>query len=169
MAGCLGMVIAFPREYKNGSRFWLKRNPYHVDEYRADQFLSARKKGKNDLGGAWLTGLFLIIEVSFLTANLQKIKEGGWITLIIGAILFSIMYVWRKGRNIVNGFKKLVSIEEYIPKLKRLSSTENITKYATNLVYLTSSGTPRQSGENSHRFHFVEIAQNGPISIGSYT
>ncbi len=35
-----------------------------------------------------ITGLFTVIELSFLSANLQKIKEGGYITLIIGAILF---------------------------------------------------------------------------------
>jgi KUP system potassium uptake protein len=79
-----------------------------------------------------------------LTANLQKIKEGGWITLLIGSILFIIMYVWRRGRNITNGLKKMAPIEEYIPLLKRLSLDERIPKYATNLVYLTSSGTPRK-------------------------
>src|SRR5688572_32159296 len=54
------------------------------------------------------------------------------------------MYVWRKGRKVVNDFKKMVPIEEYIPTLKSLSLDENIPKYATNLVYLTSSGTPRK-------------------------
>ena len=91
-----------------------------------------------------VTGLFLMIELSFLTANLQKVKEGGWITLIIGSILFIIMYVWRKGRSITNGLKKMVPVEEYIPLLKRLSLDEKIPKYATNLVYLTSSGTSRK-------------------------
>lgn len=54
------------------------------------------------------------------------------------------MYVWRKGRNIVNDFKKIVSVEDYIPTLKRLSLDEKITKYAANLVFLTSSGTSRK-------------------------
>jgi KUP system potassium uptake protein len=89
-------------------------------------------------------GLFLLIEVSFLTANFQKIKEGGWITLLIGSILFIIMFVWRRGRAITNSLKKMVPVEEYIPLLKRLSMDEKIPKYATNLVYLTSSGTPRK-------------------------
>lgn len=39
---------------------------------------------------------------------------------------------------------KLVPIEDFIPLLKRLSTDEKIPKYATNLVYLTSSGTHRK-------------------------
>jgi KUP system potassium uptake protein len=54
------------------------------------------------------------------------------------------MYVWRKGRRITNDLKGMVPIEEYIPKLKQLSIDDRITKYATNLVYLTSSGTSRK-------------------------
>lgn len=91
-----------------------------------------------------VTGLFLAIELSFLAANLQKVKEGGWITLIIGSILFLVMYMWRRGRSITNGLKKMVPVDEYIPLLKRLSLDEKIPKYATNLVYLTSSGSSRK-------------------------
>jgi KUP system potassium uptake protein len=54
------------------------------------------------------------------------------------------MYVWRRGRNFTNGLKKMVPIEKYIPLLKELSVDEKIAKYATNLVYLTSSGSPRK-------------------------
>jgi KUP system potassium uptake protein len=81
--------------------------------------------------------------LSFLIANLQKIKEGGWITLLIGSILFAIMFVWRKGRNMTNSLNKLVPVEDYIHLLKELSMDEKIPKYATNLVFLTSSGSPR--------------------------
>ena len=47
----------------------------------------------------FITGLFLLIETSFLIANLQKIVQGGWITLAIGFILFMIMFVWWKGKK----------------------------------------------------------------------
>jgi KUP system potassium uptake protein len=52
--------------------------------------------------------------------------------------------VWYKGRHMKRGLTKLVPIEDYVPLLKRLSTDENIPKYATNLVYLTGSGTPRK-------------------------
>ena len=85
--------------------------------------------------------LFLSIEFSFLMANLQKIAEGGWITLLIGSVLFMIMFIWNKGKKIKDRITKLVAIENYIPILKQLSFDENIPKFTTNLVFLTSSNS----------------------------
>jgi KUP system potassium uptake protein len=143
MAGCLSMVLHFRESTKMEAAYGLSVTlTMLMSTVLINFYLHARRVKM--IWVVLITGLFLLIEISFLTANFQKIKEGGWITLLIGAILFSVMYVWRKGRKVVNDFKKMVPIEEYIPKLKRLSLDDNITKYATNLVYLTSSGTPRK-------------------------
>ncbi len=143
LAGCLGMVLHFRESTKMEAAYGLSVTLTMLMSTILINFYLHAKRVKM-IWVVLVIGLFLLIEISFLTANFQKIKEGGWITLIIGAVLFSVMYVWRKGRKVVNDFKKLVPIEEYIPKLKRLSLDENITKYATNLVYLTGSGTPRK-------------------------
>jgi KUP system potassium uptake protein len=143
MAGCIGMVLHFRESTKMEAAYGLSVTLTMLMSTVLINFYLYIKR-VNTIWVVLVIGLFLTIEVSFLTANFQKIKEGGWITLIIGAILFAIMYIWRKGRNITNDFKKMVSIEEYIPKLKRLSLDDKITKYATNLVYLTTSGTPRK-------------------------
>jgi KUP system potassium uptake protein len=143
MAGCIGMVLYFKESTKMEAAFGLSVTlTMLMSTVLINFYLHAKR-----VSSIWIilaTGLFLIIEASFLTANLQKIKEGGWITLLIGSILFAIMFVWRKGRTIVNSLKKLVPIEEYVPLLKRLSIDEKIPKYATNLVFLTSSGSPRK-------------------------
>jgi KUP system potassium uptake protein len=143
MAGCLGMVLYFKESTKMEAAFGLSVTLTMLMSTVLINFYLYTKR----VPAIWIvlvTTLFLAIEVSFLTANLQKVKEGGWITLIIGSILFIIMFVWRKGRAITNGLKKMVPVEEYIPLLKRLSLDEKIPKYATNLVYLTSSGTSRK-------------------------
>jgi KUP system potassium uptake protein len=143
MAGCIGMVLHFRESTKMEAAFGLSVTlTMLMSTVLINFYLHAKR-----VPMMWvmlITALFLAIELAFLTANLQKVKEGGYITLIIGSILFLIMYVWRKGRRITNGLKKMVSIEDYVPLLKRLSLDEKITKYATNLVYLTSSGTSRK-------------------------
>lgn len=52
---------------------------------------------------AWLSfsvfGAFALVDGVFLTANTLKFLEGGFIPLIIGFIIFSIMRVWRWGRK----------------------------------------------------------------------
>jgi KUP system potassium uptake protein len=40
---------------------------------------------------------FLTIDGGFLTANMTKLAEGGWVPLLLGALIFGVMLVWRKG------------------------------------------------------------------------
>ncbi len=42
--------------------------------------------------------LFIVIDVSFLAANLFKVKTGGWIPIIFASFAGFIMYTWSKGR-----------------------------------------------------------------------
>ncbi len=83
--------------------------------------------------------LYLSIEGSFLIANLNKFMHGGYITFIIGSLLFVIMYVWFNGRKIKNSFIEFLKIDHYVEIISALSQDESIPKYATNLVFLTKA------------------------------
>ncbi len=48
-----------------------------------------------------LTLIFLAVEVSFFGANSLKIAHGGWFPLVVGAVLFTLMTTWRKGRTLL--------------------------------------------------------------------
>jgi KUP system potassium uptake protein len=48
-----------------------------------------------------VTGLFLIIDLAFFGANLLKVTHGGWLPLVIGGLLFTLMTTWKTGRQIV--------------------------------------------------------------------
>ena len=47
---------------------------------------------------ASLTAAFLVVDAAFLGANLLKIVAGGWVPLLVGLIVFTIMTTWRRGR-----------------------------------------------------------------------
>ncbi|MFT3844475.1 MAG: KUP/HAK/KT family potassium transporter [Lacibacter sp.] len=98
--------------------------------------------------GSGLIYLFLLvyftIEISFLAANLMKFTHGGYIALVVGGILFLIMYVWYRSRKIKNRYVEFVRLEHYIPLLQELSNDMSVTKYATHLVYLTSANNPSE-------------------------
>jgi len=44
---------------------------------------------------------FLFIDLTFLTANMLKIVEGGWMPLALGAVVMTLMYTWRRGSRIL--------------------------------------------------------------------
>lgn len=93
--------------------------------------------------------IFLSIEGAFLVANLKKFMHGGWVTLLLGMVIFTIMYIWYRAGEIRKRLQNFVPLQPYIPILKELSEDEKVPKYATNLVYLTSSNNSNQIEERS--------------------
>jgi KUP system potassium uptake protein len=51
--------------------------------------------------GATVIGLYLVIDGSYLLANLTKIPQGGWFPLVVGLIAFTILTTWSRGRQLM--------------------------------------------------------------------
>jgi KUP system potassium uptake protein len=47
------------------------------------------------------TGFFFLIDVTFFSAALLKIFEGGWFPLVLGISVFTVMTTWRRGREVM--------------------------------------------------------------------
>jgi KUP system potassium uptake protein len=47
------------------------------------------------------TGFFFLIDVTFFSAALLKIFEGGWFPLLLGISMFTVMTTWRRGREVM--------------------------------------------------------------------
>jgi KUP system potassium uptake protein len=93
----------------------------------------------------WLfLGFYIVFELLFLYALLHKFQQGGYITLLIGGIMFLVMYVWYRARKIKNRYVEFVRLEHYIPKIQELSNDRSVPKYSTHLVYLTSADNPKE-------------------------
>ncbi|HLR38137.1 MAG TPA: KUP/HAK/KT family potassium transporter [Chitinophagaceae bacterium] len=91
----------------------------------------------------WWVALFLMvyltIESAFLFANIHYFMDGGYVTLIIGAALFLVNYVWYKARKIQKRYLEFVKLKDYLPQLQEVSVDTSIPKYSTHLVYLTAA------------------------------
>lgn len=48
------------------------------------------------------TAFFLLIDLSFWGANIVKIHHGGWLPLVIGVVVFTLMTTWKRGRLILS-------------------------------------------------------------------
>ena len=48
-----------------------------------------------------LFSLFLIIEMTFLSANILKIPDGGWFPLAAGSVIFLVMSTWKRGGQLL--------------------------------------------------------------------
>jgi len=88
--------------------------------------------------------VYLFVEIGYLVALLIKFLHGGYITFMIGLIMFCVMYIWYRSRKIKNRYVEFVRLEHYVPKLQELSNDKSVPKYATHLVYLTSANNPKE-------------------------
>jgi KUP system potassium uptake protein len=48
-----------------------------------------------------VAGLFIVLDLSFVSANLMKVFEGGYVPLIIAAVIFFLIWTWRRGRELM--------------------------------------------------------------------
>lgn len=141
--GCIGIVLYFQKSSKMGAAYGLAITMCMIStSILFANFLVSRRVKKR-----WIyiyLAVYLTIEIAFLIANLEKFMHGGYVTLIVGGILFAVMYVWFRSRKIKNRYIEFVRMEHYIPMIQELSNDRTIPKYATHLVYMTSANNPKE-------------------------
>lgn len=87
-------------------------------------------------------GIYLIIELILLYANLSKFFHGGYITLAVAGVLSFVMGIWYMAKKLSERYIDTVKLEDYKKYIVELSADTSIPKYATHLVYITSVKDP---------------------------
>jgi KUP system potassium uptake protein len=49
------------------------------------------------LASAAVAGVFFIVDAAFFASNLTKVLEGGWVPLVLAALVYAVMYIWHRG------------------------------------------------------------------------
>ena len=93
-------------------------------------------KGVSRLIMVLFIGAYCTIEGIFLAANLSKFLAGGWCTMLIGGILFLMMYVWIRAIKIRNHYISSKPLDDYYQIISDIKADMSIPKYASNLVYI---------------------------------
>lgn len=70
---------------------------------------------------AAVIGPFLLIDLTFLSANMLKVFDGGYIPLALGALISVLMYTWRKGsRELFQKTRKLeIPLRDLVASLEK--------------------------------------------------
>ena len=66
---------------------------------------------------------FLIVDIVFLGANLLKLLEGGWLPVVVGAALLTLMMTWQRGAQLLRtrSQKEELPLADYLPMLEKKS------------------------------------------------
>ena len=95
-----------------------------------------------------VTGIFLTVDLAFFGANALKIAHGGWLPLVIGALLFTLMTTWKTGRTIVAQrlTERAVPLEEFMARV----AESRPARVPGTAVFMTAQprGTPPALAHN---------------------
>jgi KUP system potassium uptake protein len=79
-------------------------------------------------------GLFVIVDLAFVSANLMKVFEGGWFPLVVAALIFFLMTTWRQGREAL--LRRLE--RDTLPLSTFIAQVRGKTRVPGTAVYMTS-------------------------------
>jgi KUP system potassium uptake protein len=88
------------------------------------------------LAAAALMLPFLVIDLTFLSANMLKVVEGGWVPLALGVVVMLVMYTWRRGSRLL--FEKTRRLETPLDDLVRMLERKPPQRVPGTAVFLTS-------------------------------
>lgn len=139
MFGCIGIVLYFRESSNMEAAYGLAISlTMLMTTILLFYYLTYVKKA-SIIFALSLLALYLVIELSFLVANLDKFEHGGFVTLIIGMLIIIVMIIWYRSNKIKRHLTEFVSLRDYLDLLQELSNDNSVPKYATHLVYMTSS------------------------------
>ncbi len=90
----------------------------------------------NRLLAGGLVALFLVVDIAYFGANLLKVPVGGWFPLLVGAIAFTMLTTWARGRKLM-----ILRLEEESLPIGVFikSASGSTTRVPGTAVFMTSS------------------------------
>ena len=153
---CIALVLAFQSSARLANAYGLAVAATMVVTSIA-YFEVVRVKFRWSLASAILaTAPFLVVEGLFVIGSLPKVLEGGWIPLVVSALVFVIAGTWRAGRRRV----ALVQLEQSQPVREFLRDVRGRlgVPYQGTAVFLTADpeGIPFVLRHHWARTHSID-------------
>ncbi len=141
-AGCVGIVLYFKESSNMEAAYGLAITLTMLMTTLLFAYYLYIKK-YSPWGVLLFLTVYLTLEGAFLVANLVKFPHGGWVSVLIGASIAGVMYIWLRAFQIKLRLTEYVRIDQFIQSIKELSRDISIPKYATHIVFMSNAA--RQS------------------------
>jgi KUP system potassium uptake protein len=120
MLACCGLVLAFRSATNLAAAYGLAVTGTMVITSMLIHTVMRERWGWRWWEAGGLLALFLCIDLPFFLSNLYKFTSGGWFPLAVGALIFTVLTTWKRGRATLAAELKqsLLPIDQFIPSLK---------------------------------------------------
>lgn len=142
MVGCIAIVIGFRGSSNLAAAYGMAVVGTMTITTLLLFVVAYRRWGWSLWKAGLMAGVFLVVDLTYLGANLGKLPHGGWLPLLMGIAGFSIMTTWKRGRGTIA--KAILSNQ--LPITTFLNSLEEATcpRVKGTAVFMNSNpqGTP---------------------------
>ncbi len=135
MVACVGLVLGFRTSSNLAAAYGVAVTMTMVITTLLLFVVATSHWGWARWKAALLTGLLLLVDLSFFGANLFKIPYGGWFPLVVATGLFTVMTTWRRGRQIVG--QRLRSKAQPLERLLAEIDARTYARVSGTAVYMT--------------------------------
>jgi KUP system potassium uptake protein len=101
MLACCGLVVGFGASTHLAAAYGMSVTTTMVITTILFYVLARERWQWSRLAAGSLTGVFLVVDLAFLGANIIKIEHGGWFPLLVASIIFAVMTTWNRGRRVL--------------------------------------------------------------------
>jgi KUP system potassium uptake protein len=110
---------------------------------------------------AALVAPFLLIDMTFLAANLLKVVEGGWFPLLLGGMLMVVMLTWRRGSRLL--FEKTRRLEVPLAEIVDSLEKKPLQRVPGTAIFLTSDPQSTPTALLHSLKHYKVLHENNVI------
>lgn len=139
LAGCLLVVFLFKKSANMESAYGLAITIDMLMTSVLLGYLLLIRYSKVKIPIILIFIVFLVVEGTFLLSNLNKIVHGGWFTLLLAILLFTLFLFYHKARQLRSRVAEYQKLEQITPLLSSVCNDPSIPFMATNLVFPTRS------------------------------
>jgi KUP system potassium uptake protein len=139
MIGCILLVLAFRTSSNLAAAYGVAVTTTMVITTILFHAVAVDRWGWN----AWATGslvtVFLIIDAAFFGANIIKVGQGGWLPLVIAAVIFTLMITWKRGRSILS--ERIQADAQPLDHLLKSLESMRITRVPGTAIFMSGTAS----------------------------
>jgi KUP system potassium uptake protein len=138
MVACVLLVLAFRTPERLAGTYGLAVTMTMMTTTLLFCSVAGKRFGWSPLKVGTFGAILLAVEATFFASNLTKVPHGGWLPLLIGILIFTMMTTWRKGRQLLA--RRLT--EETLPlEIVINDAATKVTRVPGTAVFMTSDPT----------------------------
>jgi len=101
MVATVSLVVVFGRSSRLAAAYGIAVTGTMATTTVLAFFVTRERWGWSLPAALAVTGVFLTADLAFLSANFVKVADGGWVPLAIGAVVYTLMATWKRGRELL--------------------------------------------------------------------